>query len=270
MEPTEIFIDSHTHFDLILEESKETEETLLQEMYDRSCLKAVQVAIDIDNLAWSRDFALRNREKGILFTAGIHPSSPADDEALLFLEKFIEDAQVSDAGDLLFGIGECGLDFFRMRQPEKMQRASFSRQINMAKKYNLPVIVHARDAWKETMEILRAHKVEKGIMHCFPGDRDAAREALDLGFYLSFAGNVTFKKAVHLQEAAAFTPPERLLVETDAPFLTPVPHRGKPNRTHFVAHTYQFIADLKNIPLEDLKKQVYNNFQSITAPQGDK
>ncbi len=270
METTDIFIDSHAHFDLILEESEETEKTLLEEMHAQSCMKAVQIAIDINNLAWSRDFAIRNREKGIFFSTGIHPSSPASEEELLFLENFIHDTLASDAGDLLFGIGECGLDFFRMKQPEEIQRASFSRQINIAKSCDLPVIVHSRDAWKETMKILRDHKVEKGIMHCFPGDRDAAREALDLGFYLSFAGNVTFKKAVHIQEAAAFTPLERLLVETDAPFLTPVPHRGKPNRPHFVAHTCKFIAELKNIPLEDLKKQVYHNFQTIVPPQEEK
>ncbi len=257
------YIDSHTHFDITMEDGTITEGSLIADLENNNCRHVVQVSIDTENLVWSRDFAWRNREQGVLFTAGIHPSSPAEEEKLVILENFCGETLSSEKGPLLFGIGECGLDFYRMRQPVKMQEQSFLRQIELARTHHLPLVVHSREAWKETMDILRAHPVDQGIMHCFPGDREAAREALDLGFYLSFAGNVTFKKAVHLQEAASFAPLDRLLLETDAPFLTPVPFRGKPNRPHMVKHTYDFICRLKNITLDELQGAIAANFYAL-------
>jgi TatD DNase family protein len=150
-----------------------------------------------------------------------------------------------------------------MHQTKEMQRSSFEFQIALAKEYNLPVIVHSRDAMDETLEILQKYKPLTGIMHCFPGNRAAAKKVIDLGFYISFAGNVTYKKAFDLHESGAYVPLDRLLLETDAPFLSPVPVRGEKNRSEYVVHTYKFIADLRRIPLSAVTDAVTANFKGL-------
>jgi TatD DNase family protein len=258
-----MYIDTHAHFDLVLEDPEINEETLMKNMEDRGIMHAVQVSIEPAGLQWSREFAVRNRHRGVLFTAGIHPSTRANDDDCSMLAAFVDSAVVPETGDLLFGIGECGLDYYRLRQPREMQIRSFEFQLSLAEKHGLPVIVHSRDAWKETMDILRSHKPSAGIMHCFPGDAAMAREALDLGFYLSFAGNVTYKKAEALHSSAAYVPADRLLIETDAPFLTPVPLRGRQNRTEYIINTYTFIADLRKCPVAEIQEAVYGNFLKL-------
>jgi len=258
-----MYIDTHAHFDLVLEDPGIDEETLMKNMESHGVMHAVQVSIEPAGLQWSREFAERNRHRGVLFTAGIHPSTRADDGDCKKLSAFVKDCDIPETRELLFGIGECGLDYYRMRQPREMQIRSFEFQLSLAEKHGLPVIVHSREAWKETIDILRTHKPAAGIMHCFPGDVAMAREALDLGFYLSFAGNVTYKKAEALHASAAFVPHDRLLIETDAPFLTPVPLRGRQNRTEYIINTYTFIADLRKCPVAEIQKAVFGNFMRL-------
>jgi TatD DNase family protein len=198
-----------------------------------------------------------------LFTIGIHPSSTAGKPALDTIERFTEQVMKSENSDLLFGIGETGLDYFRMRRPKEEQKNSFEHQIQLAQKYRLPVIVHSRNASDESLAILQKYAPVKGIMHCFSDGADYAKKFLDLGMHLSFAGNVTYKAAIKLQESAAYAPLDRLLIETDAPFLTPVPLRGKKNRPEFVVHTYKFIAQLRGISEEKLVHEINDNFQSF-------
>ena len=259
-----MYIDSHTHFDLILEEGQVSEDELMENLRGANLSHVVQVAIEAGNLAWSRDFALRHRDEGILFTAGLHPSSVAGPEECQTLRSFVKGLD-DEARSLLFGIGECGFDFFRLRQPKEMQEAAFQFQIDLAKEEEIPLIIHSREAWEDTLRVLRGKGADKGIMHCFPGGRAEAKEALDLGFYISFAGNVTFKKAQILHESAAYVPLDRLLIETDAPFLTPVPHRGKPNRPEHIVHTYAFLAELRNESPETLREAVCQNFMNLAS-----
>ncbi len=216
------YIDTHAHFDLCIEEGID-ESSLLRGMRESGIAGAVQVSIDVGGFSWSRDFAVRNASRGILFTLGIHPSSPAGEKELDMLDDFAGDVMSSADAGLLLGIGETGLDYYRMRQAKDVQRRSFERQILLAKKIDRPVIVHSRDATDDTLAILGRHAPLKGIMHCFSEGREMAKKFLDLGFMLSFAGNVTYAKALLLHESASYTPLDRLLLETDAPFLSPIP-----------------------------------------------
>jgi TatD DNase family protein len=258
-----MYIDSHTHFDLIIEETGGDEDEILRRLESDGVAAAVHVSVESGGFTWCRDFAARHRDRGVLFTIGIHPSSPAENFRLDEMQSFLEGLRGSPDEDLLFGIGECGLDYYRMKQPKESQTASFERQIAMADSMNRPVIVHSREAWADTMKILKSLKPRRGIMHCFPGNAAMAREALDLGFNISFAGNVTYNGARDIQEAAAFVPLDRILIETDAPFLSPVPKRGQKNRPEYIRHTYDFIAGLKKTGLEDLQEAVTANFTSI-------
>ncbi|MBN2440790.1 MAG: TatD family hydrolase [Spirochaetales bacterium] len=260
-----MFIDTHTHFDIVMKKLHCNEKTCMDNLGANNVINAVQVAISLETLQWSYDFALRNRESGILFTLGIHPSSASGKKELASLDTILSRA-VTDHPDLLFGIGECGLDYYRMRQEKNLQINGFIHQITLAKQYHLPLIIHIRDAMDDALEILKSQAPTGGIMHCFPGDASAARKVLDMGFYVSFAGNVTYKNAHELHDSAAYVPLDRILVETDAPFLTPVPYRGKPNRPEYVIHTYDYIAALKNIELDVLKEKVFENFKALRNP----
>jgi len=260
-----MYIDTHAHFDICIEEGVATEQTLIDELAASDIGRAVQISIDEDGFAWSRDFARRRRGRGVLFTAGIHPSSQSDDAKLGRLSAFLDDSLAGDGADLLLGVGETGLDFYRMRQPRDAQERSFEFQLGAAKRRGLPVIVHIRDAMDEGIAIMTRFAPLTGIMHCFSGDSAAARRVIDLGLLVSFAGNLTYPKATQLHDAARYVPLDRLLLETDAPFLTPVPYRGKPNRPAFVTHTYAFFATMRKEPLANVIDTIEQNFDTLIA-----
>ncbi len=260
-----MYIDSHAHFDLALEETNVTEDALMEQAAANGIRRVVQVSIDTASARWSLGFAKRHAARGVLFSIGIHPSSPAGDDDLREIGDLAERTARGEDARLLFGIGECGLDFYRKRQDPGTQERSFRFQIALANRLGLPVIVHSRDAMDETLALLSEYPGTAGIMHCFSGDREAARKVLDLGFYLSFAGNVTYRSATALHESAAYVPLDRLLVETDAPFLAPVPLRGKKNRSEYIIHTYRYIAGLRGEPVERIAGAVYENFMEIVS-----
>ena len=162
--------------------------------------------------------------------------------------------------------GEIGLDFYYDHSPRDNQISVFRRQIRKARELGMPIIIHSRDADDETVEIIKeecAGDFGGGIMHCFGGTPEMAEELIDIGFLISFAGNVTFKKAENLRDAARVVPLERMLVETDCPFLTPVPVRGKRNEPAFVAHTARFLAEFKDVSFEELAEATTNNFKRL-------
>jgi len=248
---------------MCLEDRSLTKEKLLSDLKENEIKYAVQVSVDAEGYDWSYTFAKEN--KNIFFTLGIHPSSRATENDLNYLSLFINKVINNLDREILFGIGECGLDYFRMRQPKNSQINSFEFQIDIASKNDLPVIVHSRDATEDTLNILKKKNPNTGIMHCFSGDSKAAGKFLDLGFYISFAGNVTYNKAMNLQDAASYVPLDRLLLETDAPFLAPVPLRGKKNRPDYVINTYNFIAELRKDDPEKIKYSIHNNFLKIIS-----
>jgi TatD DNase family protein len=167
-------------------------------------------------------------------------------------------------GPEVVGIGECGLDFYYDHSPRDAQREAFAAQVALAHQHGLALVIHTRDAWDDTFAILRAEGVpERTVVHCFSGGPDEARLALDLGASLSFSGIVTFKRATDVQEAAALAPLNRILVETDAPYLAPVPHRGKPNQPAYVALVGAAVAAIKGVPVEEVEQSTWTNTAAL-------
>ena len=196
----------------------------------------------------------------ILATVGVHPndSLKATEDTFEHLRQLIQHPKVK-------AIGEIGLDN-HWGVPKEAQLPVFIRQLQIAAEMRMPVVIHTRDAWTETMEILRVHWAPGRlpcVMHCFTGDAHQAAECLELGFYLSFGGVATFPKAAAIREAARISPSYRLLLETDAPYLAPVPYRGKRNEPAFVAHTAAAIAAVRGIPLEEIAAQTTANFKRL-------
>jgi TatD DNase family protein len=248
---------------MILEDKKNSETDLVKSLKNNNIEFAVQISVEEKDFIWSRDFAERNHGSGIFYTLGIHPSSPAEEHRLSNLSGLVEQEMNGNNSRHLLGIGECGLDYYRMHQTKEMQIHSFETQIDIAKKYKLPLIIHSRDAMEDTLQILKNKNYGYGIMHCFAGDSAAAKKVLDMGFIISFAGNVTYKAAVELHDAASYVPLDKILLETDSPFLSPVPMRGKPNLPENINHTYRFIALHKKVSLDILEDSITKNFKSL-------
>jgi TatD DNase family protein len=186
---------------------------------------------------------------GLFATVGMHPHDAKDlsEEDLKRLKELAADSKV-------VAVGETGLDFYYDHSPRDLQMKIFARFIHMARETNLPIVVHDRDAHSEIAEVLRSEGGEdlRGVIHCFTGDYEAAKTFLDLGFYLSFSGIITFKNAESLREVARKLPLERMLVETDSPYLAPVPHRGKRNEPAFVRLVAEAIAQVKGVGVDEV------------------
>ena len=178
---------------------------------------------------------------GVFATAGLHPHDAKN--GVDSIVSFLDDPHV-------IAVGETGLDYFYDHSPRDVQRTVFAAQIQLAHERGLPLVIHTRDAWADTFDVLVAEGMpERTVFHCFTGGVDEAQRCLDLGAFLSFSGIVTFKTALDLQAAALMCPLDRLLVETDSPYLAPVPFRGKTNQPAHVRHVAQFVADLRGLPL---------------------
>ena len=201
------------------------------------------------------------RFDGVWATAGVHPHDASDGIAgippLLGLPKVV-------------AVGECGLDYHYDNSPRDAQRGVFAEQIALAHQHGLALVVHSREAWDDTFDILNAEGVPpRTVFHCFTGGAGEARRALDLGAWLSFSGIVTFKNAGDVREAAALCPLDRLLVETDAPFLAPVPHRGQPNEPAHVVLVGAAVAEVKGVPAEDVAAATTGAAEAVFHLLGD-
>jgi len=220
-----------------------------------------------------RAVAVAEKYEGVYAAIGVHPH-----DAKLYDDAAEEHLVELARSEKVIAWGEIGLDYYYDHSPRDVQREVFRRQVRMARSLDLPIIIHSRDADDETVEILTEEfvtgQVEKegradrsvrgpGIMHCFGGTPEMAKALMEVGFLISFAGNVTFKKAENLRDAARVVPLDRLLIETDCPFLTPVPFRGKRNEPSFVIHTAKFLADFYGVDLETLADQTTTNFVEL-------
>ncbi|MBV9958173.1 MAG: TatD family hydrolase, partial [Acidobacteria bacterium] len=212
--------------------------------------------------SFERTVEVAEKYEGIYAAVGLHPH-----DAKLFDENTAELIQrLIRHRSRVIALGEIGLDYYYDHSPRDVQREVFIRQLRMAREERVPVIIHSREADDETVEILSAEWKDApraGIMHCFGGTPEMARAVLELGFYVSFAGNVTFKKAGNLREAARVVPLERLLVETDCPYLTPVPFRGKRNEPARVVEVARCLADLHSVETEEIGRITTENFVRI-------
>ena len=207
---------------------------------------------------WGDVLGAAERNDDVWATIGVHPHE-ADAHPDLGASALVEAA----SHQRVIGIGECGLDYHYDKSDRAAQRDRFQAHIDAARETGLPLVVHTRDAEDDTTDIL-ARAVKEGgvtgVLHCFTGSADLARKALDIGFYISLSGIVTFKNAKDLQETASWLPADRMLVETDSPFLAPVPHRGQTCEPAFVADTAAFVAELRGEPVEDLAATTTANF----------
>jgi TatD DNase family protein len=183
-------------------------------------------------------------------TAGLHPhdASEGADEIVRFLESAVASGAAARDGGRLVAVGECGLDYHYDNSPREAQRRAFAEQVAAARRLDLALVIHARDAWRDLFDVLDAEGVpERTVMHCFTGGPGEARRCLDAGMYVSFSGIVTFKNAGDIREAVALCPLDRMLVETDSPFLAPVPHRGKVNEPAYVPLVGAAVAEVKSV-----------------------
>ena len=211
--------------------------------------------------------ALAKAHPHIFASLGVHPNYPDGHEPTI--DELVELGSSPE----VVAIGETGLDYFRSEGDLTWQHTRFQRHIAAARQLNKPLIIHTRNAAADTMDTLRNHNAEDagGVMHCFAEDWDIAKQALDIGFYISFSGIVTFKSAPLVQEVARKAPLDRILVETDSPYLAPVPMRGKRNEPAYTRHTAEHVAQLRGISLEALAEATTDNFFRLfnTAERGE-
>lgn len=249
-----MFVDSHCHLDYDgLREQR-------REVLDRARGAGVSAMLNIatHEREWDTVIGTAEREADVWATVGIHPHE-ADSHAHVDTAKLVARA----AHPRVIGIGETGLDYHYDHSDRAQQRSSFRAHIVAARETGLPLIVHSRDAEADTVAILTeemAHGAYTGVIHCFTASADFAGKALALGLFISISGIVTFKNAKDLQAIAQDLPADRLLVETDAPFLAPVPHRGRTGEPAFVADTAAFLAKLRDQPIEELAATTTANF----------
>ena len=208
---------------------------------------------------------IANDHENVWCSVGTHPHDAGEEaEKALSVEDIITRVTKNEK---CIGIGESGLDYFYDNAPREDQKASFIKHIHAAKQAGVPLIIHTRDAEEDTIQILRDEGACDGktkvLMHCFSSNETLARQSIDEGFTMSFSGMVTFKKNTALQDIVRSVPLTQILVETDAPYLAPTPHRGKTNEPAFVVHTGQFIADLHNVTREELAAQTTQNFFNL-------
>jgi len=191
-------------------------------------------------------------------TAGLHPHDAKD-----FTPTLMDEIRGLAREAKIVAIGECGLDFYRNLSPPEQQREAFVAQIELAKETGLPLVIHDREAHESVLELLAAHGARGGVMHCFSGDWELAKQCLDLGFYISIAGPVTYAKNDVLRDVAARVPADRIVVETDCPYLTPVPFRGKRNEPALVRLVAEEVARVRGVSPEELAEQTSANAAAL-------
>lgn len=243
------FVDTHCHLDMLedgeIELSAGEISILLTVGCDKQEIqKAVEIASKYDN---------------VYASVGFHPyeADITSDEDIRALEDLVKSCKK------VVAVGETGLDFYRNTASRENQYRCFILQVELAKKLNLPVIIHSREADKEMTHLIKSENISNGVMHCFGGDYDLLKTALDSGLYISFAGNVTYPKADNLRQMLSYVPLDRLLLETDSPYLAPQKVRGQKNTPVNIKYTYQFVADFLKINMENLVESVYNNTRNL-------
>jgi len=232
-----MMIDSHSHlYDPVFDADRDD---VIRRARESGITAVISIGCDLETSR--RSVELADRNEMIYATVGVHPHEVKhlDDATLTQLQKLTAHKKV-------VGFGEIGLDYYYLHSPKETQQREFRRQIGLAKTLGLPIVVHSRDAKHDTLAILKEEGAESvgGVMHCFTGDLEMARAAIEMNFYISFSGVLTFANAGALRDVARSLPLERVLVETDCPYLSPVPNRGRRNEPAYVRHTVDALARL--------------------------
>ena len=250
-----MFIDSHAHIDG--REFDADREAVIERAQAAGVAAILNVGTgDPHSGALERAVELGQQHENIYTAIGTHPhdSRLYDDRAEEKIRKLIKSERV-------IAWGEIGLDFHYDNSPRDVQLDVFKRQLHAARDCDLPVVIHTREAESETIEILKSEQDVRGIFHCFSGSMELAQNALELGFMISFSGIVTFKKAEELREVAKQVPLDRLLIETDCPYLTPIPYRGKRNEPAYVVEVARCVAGIHDTSIEQMAQQTSDNFR---------
>jgi len=251
-----MLIDSHAHLEM--SEYDHDRKDVIKRAQDSGIDYILTIGIDIE--ACHQAISLAEEFEFIYAVVGVHPHNAKDIDGGTYdiLRKLTQHEKVC-------ALGEIGLDFFRNLSPQDVQTMRFRELIALARELKLPIVVHDRDAHKEILAILKEEKASEvgGVIHCFSGDYEMATKCLDMGFYISIPGTITFRKAASLQEIVGRVPLERILVETDAPFLTPVPFRGKRNEPSYVSYVADKIAQIKNLDFAEVAAVTSQNARTL-------
>jgi TatD DNase family protein len=248
-----MLVDSHCHLDF--PELRADLDGVLARMAENDVTHALTISTTLETFPAVREVA--SVAPNLWCSAGVHPDERRDDR-----EASLEELLAMAAGEKVVAIGETGLDYFRVEGDTEWQRERFRTHIRAARACGKPLVIHTRNAAEDTLRIMREEGAEEagGVMHCFTETWEVAEAAIAMGFHISFSGIVTFKNAVPLKEVAKRVPLERMLVETDSPYLAPVPHRGKSNQPAFVRHVAEEVANLRGIAFGEVARATTENF----------
>lgn len=250
-----MLVDSHCHLDF--PGLSDNLPAILENMERHGVTHALCIGVDIEN--FPSVLALAEKHSNIYASVGVHPDyEDVHEPSVEELVQFASHPKV-------LAIGETGLDYYRLKGEPEWQRERFRTHIQAARKIGKPLIIHTREAADDTLRIMAEERANEvgGIMHCFTEKTQAAQRALDMNFHISFSGIVTFKSAEQVREVVRMTPLERILVETDAPYLAPVPYRGKTNQPAYVKHVAEKIAEIKGISIEEVMELTSRNFFNL-------
>lgn len=250
-------VDSHCHLDLLdYAAFGGSLDALLKKAKDEYQVKKILcIGVDLENI--NNVINIAQQHENVYASVGLHPSENKGEEASI--ERLLELANAPK----VIAIGETGLDYHYDFNNKDLQQERFIKHIKAAQTLNKPLIIHTRKAEQDTLKILREHKVNQGIFHCFTESYEMAKAGIDLGLYISFSGIITFKNADALREVVKKIPLENMLIETDAPYLTPMPHRGKPNFPGYTRFVAECIAGLKGISLEEVARTTTQSFLNL-------
>ena len=251
--------DNHAHLDD--EKFKEDREQVIEQIRKAGVTKLITAGYSLESSKKAKELA--EQYEFIYATAGISPNDiPQTEEELWIMLKQIE--EIVKQSKKIVAIGEIGLDYYWNQENKELQKLAFRKQIELANQFNLPIVIHTREAVMDTIQILKQNQViSKGVFHCCPLNRELVKEALKLGFYISFAGSITFKNSKNANEIIEMVPNEKILIETDSPYLSPEPLRGKRNDSRNVKYVAQKVADAKNLPIEQVAQMTYQNAMKI-------
>ncbi len=255
-------VDSHCHLDF--KDFNDDRNKIIERAKSKDVEFLLSISVDLENFDKIHKIALENNN--IWCTTGIHPNNVDENSSKFSLENIYNKINENIKFEKVIGIGETGLDFFRNANNRVNQIESFNLHLEISGKNNYPTIVHTRDAEKDTVFCIKngvKNFSSKGLIHCFTSTKEFAKFALDQGFYISFSGIITFKNVNDLLEVVKYVPLDRILVETDSPYLAPAPFRGKRNEPSYVRYTVEKISEIKKITIPEVTRITTNNFFNL-------
>ena len=253
--------DSHSHYND--EKFNEDREQIIKETYEAGVTKFVCAGYNIDSSLFSLEMS--KKYEFIYSICGISPNDIPQSEQQLWkdLDEISKIVKENNSKKLV-AIGEIGLDYYWNKENKELQKQAFIKQIELANELELPIVIHSRDASVDTLDIIRNNRVNKaGIFHCCQLNQELVRQALELGYYISFAGPITFKNSKNAPDIIKMVPMDKILIETDSPYLSPEPNRGKRNDCRNVKYVAQKIADVKELTIEEVAQKTYENTMRI-------